>query len=144
MTGVADATAIETRRARRFGWSSLSVWAAAGVALEAAHGFKVATYFDDELARMLLRLAHAHGVGLSLVVLVYGSAGVPLLTHRDDGGRGVGRLLRIAAVLVPLGFGASAVGHPEGDPSIAILLVPIGAVALLTALVSLAWVAWTR
>ncbi|MCZ7687492.1 MAG: hypothetical protein M5U28_55625 [Sandaracinaceae bacterium] len=48
-------------RAARFGWTSLALWACAGVALEAAHGFKLAAYLDDELARMLLRLAHAHG-----------------------------------------------------------------------------------
>ena len=130
------------RRARRVGWTSLALFGAAGLLLETAHGLKLAPYLDDELTRLLLTLAHAHGVGLALVVLVYGAAGVPMLAAREDGGRAIGRLLRAAALLVPLGFGLGAVAHPEGDPSIAIVLVPIGALALLVALARLAWSAW--
>jgi hypothetical protein len=132
----------EVRRARRFGWTALLLWAVGGLLLETAHGLKLAPYLDDELTRLLLTLAHAHGVGLALVVLVYGAAGVPMLATREDGGRAIGRLLRVAAVLVPLGFGLGAVAHPEGDPSVAIVLVPIGALVLLVALARLAWAAW--
>jgi hypothetical protein len=112
----------EMRRARQFGWTSLALWAVAGLALETAHGLKLAPYLDDELTRLLLTLAHA--------------------AAREDGGRAIGRRLRGGAALVPIGFGLGAVAHPEGDPSIAIVLVPIGAVALLVALARLAWSAW--
>lgn len=128
----------EARRSRRFGWTSLAVWATAGVGLETAHGFKLAVYLDDEVARLLLRLAHAHGVGLSLVVLVYSVAGAPLLASTSDGGRRVGAALRVAAVGLPAGFLAGAIGHPEGDPSVGVLLVPLAALALLWALARLA------
>jgi hypothetical protein len=121
----------EQMRARRFGWTSLLIWAALGFALEAAHGFKLDAYLGDELTRMLLRLGHAHGVGLSLVVLVYGVSAVPALQLRADQAPLAGRLLRLGAVLIPVGFAVSAFGHPEGDPSIAILAVPLGALALL-------------
>ncbi len=65
--------------AARFGWTSLALFAALGAVLEAAHGFKLAAYLDDELTRLLLRLAHAHGVGLALVVLVFGVSAAPRL-----------------------------------------------------------------
>lgn len=127
-------------RAARFGWTSLALWACAGVALEAAHAFKVSAYLDDELARTLLRLAHAHGVGLSLVVIVFGAAAVPRL---DEGlARHLGSALGAAAILVPLGFALGAIAHPEGDPSLGILLAPLGALALVYALVRVAREMW--
>lgn len=132
----------EQARARRFGWTSLLVWAALGFALEAAHGFKLDAYLGDELARMLLRLGHAHGVGLSLVVLLYGVSGVPVLTLRSGRAPLAGKLVRLAAMLMPTGFTLSAFGHPEGDPSPAIFAVPIGALALLTSLALVASAAW--
>jgi len=119
----------EVRASLRFGWLWLLVGAAGGVVLETLHGFKVGPYLDDALARLLLTLAHAHAVGLALVVLVYAAAGAPLLERRWPG-----HLLRAAAVLIPLGFGLGAIGHPEGDPSLPILLVPLGAVLLLVGL----------
>ncbi len=134
----------ETSRARRFGWASLLVWVTAGLGIEGAQGFRVAGYVGDELTRTLLRLAHAHGVGLSLVVLVYSSAGVPLIASRSDGGLRIGRRLRAAAVLIPSGFALSAVGHPEGDPSLAILAVPLGALLLLASLAHLVFASLRR
>jgi hypothetical protein len=132
----------EQARARRFGWTSLLAWAVLGSALEAAHGFKVDAYLGDELARMLLRLGHAHGVGLSIVVLVYGVSGVPALALRAGQPPLAGKLLRIAAVLMPAGFALSAFGHPEGDPSVAIFAVPLGAIALLAGLTIVARASW--
>jgi hypothetical protein len=131
----------EQARARRFGWTSLFVWACLGFALEAAHGFKLEAYLGDELARMLLRLGHAHGVGLALVVLVYGVSAVPVLAMQA-GPPLAGKLLRTAAVLMPSGFALSAFGHPEGDPSVAIFAVPIGAFALLAGLWLVVRAAW--
>ncbi len=119
----------EVRASLRFGWLWLLVGATGGVVLEALHGFKVGPYLDDALTRLLLTLAHAHAVGLALVVLVYAAAGAPLMTRRWPG-----HLLRASALLVPAGFGLGAIAHPEGDPSLPILLVPIGAVLLLVAL----------
>jgi len=114
----------EVRRARRFGWTSLAVWALVGLVLEAAHGFKLGFYLDDGLTRTL--------------------GGAPLLTDRADGGRSVGRLLRAGALLVPLGFALSALRHGETDPSLPIFLVPLGALALVAGLARLAWAAWRK
>jgi hypothetical protein len=129
-----DEQQLEQTRARRFGWANLLVWATLGFVLEAAHGLKLPLYVDDELARMLLRLGHAHGVGLSLVVLLYGVSAVPVMPLSPGRASLSGRLLRAAAWLMPLGFTLSAFGHPEGDPSPLIFLVPAGALSLLTGL----------
>jgi hypothetical protein len=135
MTTPADDDALAAVRlgARRFGWASLLVWSAAGVSLEAAHAWKVAALLDDELTRLLLRLGHAHGAVLALVVLAFGEAGAPLFTESAPAAR-ASRLLRAAAVLVPVGFALGAVAHPEGDPGFAIFLVPPGALCLLAGL----------
>ena len=134
MTG--EAQREEARRCQRFGWTSLAVWSLFGLALEAAHGFKLAVFLDDDLRHTLLRLAHAHGVVLALVVLAFGS-GVPGLYADDPPARAgrTGALLRGGALVVPLGFALSAVRPHEGDPGFAVLLVPVGAVLLIAGFV---------
>jgi hypothetical protein len=128
----------EQSQVRRYGWSGLFAWALLGFALEAAHAWKWATYLDDELARYLLRLAHAHGVLLSVLCLVYSSAGVRLLEQRPDCGRPVRLQLIAACLLMPTGFALSVLGHTESDPGLAIWLVPAGGACLLIALGRLA------
>ena len=130
----------EARRSRRFGWTALLVWASLGLALEAAHGFKLAWFLDDDLRRTLLRLAHAHGVVLALVVLAYASSAGA--AGDQSGVRWTGRLLRAGAVLIPIGFALSALRPSEGDPGVAIALVPIGALALLAGLAGAALRTW--
>jgi hypothetical protein len=131
----------EPYRSRRFGWAALLGWAIFGLGLEAAHGFKMSVYLDDGLRRSLLRLAHAHGVVLALVVLAYGEAGAARLSDPHQAQR-VGRWLRAGALLIPLGFALSAIGASEGDPSPPILLVPLGALLLVGALGRTALAAW--
>lgn len=129
---------------RRFGWAALFCYALLGVALEAAHAWKAPAYLDDPLVQMLLRLAHAHGVGLSLVCLVFSSAGLPLLAGRSDSGHAVGSWLQRATLLLPLGFGLGCLGHPEGDPGPGIVLAPVGALCLLLGLAQLALAGFER
>lgn len=127
----------------RFGWSGLLVFAALGVALEALHAWKVGAYLgvDNETRRLMWTLAHAHGVGLSLLQIAYAAslrlmAAVPsLLTSR---------LLHTATVLVPLGFFLGGVNTYEADPGLGILLVPVGALALLIALGSVVRVLFAK
>lgn len=119
----------------RFGWTMLLVWVLFGIGLESAHAFKLSAYLDDELTRLLLTLAHAHGVGLALVVIGF-AATVP------DPATWVRRAMRFAAVAMPLGFALGAIAHPEGDPSLGIVLAPLGALALLAALGQIVWRAW--
>jgi hypothetical protein len=129
-----SARQFERARARSIGFVGLFGWATLGLGLEAAHGFKLAGYLDDELRRELLRLAHAHGVLLSIVCLLYGELGVPLFAARADAGRAIRRLLCAAWLLMPSGFALGAVAHTEADPSPGIWLVPVGGLCLLLAL----------
>ena len=117
-------------RSTRFGWVSLCVWSLLGLSLEAAHALKWAALFDDELGRMLVRLAHAHGVGLSLVVLAHAATASKHVP---------GRLLRAGAMLMPLGFLLGAIAHPEGDPSFGIVLAPVGALLFFADVARIAW-----
>ncbi len=161
----------EARRCRRFGWTSLAAWALFGLALEAAHGFKLAAYLDDNLRHTILRLAHAHGVILALVVIGYGGtpddclgnpqrvpepsrdgtrraelAGSPRDGRDSDeksrAARRTGTLLRAAALLIPVGFALGAVASHEGDPGWPVLLVPVGGALLVAGLIRAAWRAW--
>ncbi|MCA9616120.1 MAG: hypothetical protein KC586_25365 [Myxococcales bacterium] len=125
----------DRRASLRFGWTSLFVGALAGVVLEGAHAFKLASYLDDPTTRLLLTLAHAHAGGLALVVLAHAHVG-------SDPRPATGRLLRVGAALVPIGFALGAVAHPESDPSIGVVLAPLGAVLVLVALARLARAAW--
>lgn len=119
----------------RFGWTLLLVFVLFGVGLEGAHAFKASAYLDDELTRLLLTLAHAHGVGLALVLIGFGAT-------VSDPPKWTRKAFRVAAVCIPLGFALGAIAHPEGDPSLGIALVPIGAFALVAALAHTVYRAW--
>jgi hypothetical protein len=137
----------EARRSARFGWTSLALWALFGLGLEAAHGFKLAAYLDDNLRHTLLRLAHAHGVVLALVVTAFGRASPSLYPEgQQEAGRArlTGLLLRAGALAVPLGFALGAVSPHEGDPGLPVFLVPIGALLLVAGLGRAAVRAWRR
>ena len=122
------AVSTERERSRRFGFASLTAWASLGFLLEAAHAFKLSAYLDQPLRRELLLWAHAHGVGLSLVVLAYAALGITPHSIR------FGKPLRAAAVLMPAAFALGVLGHSEADPGPSIWLVPAGALLLIYAL----------
>ena len=139
---MSDAGALDSLRAlaRRVGWTSLFGWACVGVALEGAHGFKLSSYLDDALTRELCTLGHAHGVGLALVVLAFGEAGLPLL--KEPARRSTLMLLAAGSALVPAAFLLSSIDHPEGDPNLVVWLVPVGALLILAALLRTARASW--
>jgi hypothetical protein len=123
----------------RFGWWSLFVFAALGLVLETLQGFKAPLYVDvsHDTRRLMWTLAHAHGVGLALVHVLFALslAALPAEPARD---RLVSRALIAASVLLPGGFFLGGAFYYSGDPGAGILLVPVGAVLLLTALFFLA------
>lgn len=124
----ADAAKIG-RRHLAAGWWAICVFALGGLALEALHGVKAGFYLDpaNETRRLLLRLAHAHGTLIALVNVVYG------LTVRQEPGaaRSVASPALLAAlILVPGGFFVGGLVIHGGDPSLGVLLVPGGALAL--------------
>jgi len=134
MSAAPDPTAdAAVARALRTGWILLAISLPAGVTLEALHGFKVQGYLRSEVRREMWRLAHAHGTLLGILLLVFAALAEK---HVAATARGrIARDLRAGAVLMPLGFFLGGVLNSEGDPSLGIVLVPLGALFLLAALV---------
>lgn len=128
-----------TRLHLRFGWWSLFVFAALGLMLETLQGFKIPLYVDvsNDTRRLMWTLAHAHGVGLALVHLVF-ALSMPALPAEPARDRLVSRCLIAASVLLPGGFFTGGLVYFGGDPGPGILLVPVGAVLLLAAVFLLA------
>ncbi|HKP60731.1 MAG TPA: hypothetical protein VJV78_28580 [Polyangiales bacterium] len=129
----------------RFGWLGLSLFVVLGIALEGLHAFKSSAYLGvgQETRRLMWTLAHAHGVGLSLVHLGFVAS---LRALRDPGQALLLRAshaLRWATVLIPGGFFLGGVVTYEGDPGVAVFLVPIGALVLVISLVCVVWVIWS-
>lgn len=112
------------QRARSFGWWSLLVWLSLGLVLEGLHGFKVGFYLDvgNDTRRLMFTLAHTHGTLLSLVQLAFAAT----LSANAPGLARAGTLLRVASVLMPLGFLLGGLHVFGGDPGYGIVLVPIG------------------
>lgn len=117
------------RAARKHGFGLLFASACLGFLLEAAHALKLSAYLDVPLRRELLVWAHAHGVGLGLVLLAYAACGAV-----DDASAAAERPLALGGLLMPLGFALGSLNLHESDPGIGIALVPIGALSVLYAL----------
>lgn len=115
----------------RFGWWSLFFWLALGLGLEALHGFKAGWYLDvgQEMRRLMLTLAHAHGTLLALINL---AAGFTLrMVKGCELARPASWSLLAAGVLLPLGFLLGGLRIYGGDPGVGVLLVPVGGLLLL-------------
>jgi hypothetical protein len=124
----------------RFGWWSLLCFLSLGIALEAMHGFKIGYYLDtnNETRRLMWTLAHTHGTLLSIVHLVF-AATLRLLPPEN---RKLEKLaspcLCGASILMPGGFFLGGLIFYGGDPGLGILLLPVGALLLLLAVLTMA------
>ena len=120
----------------RHGWLCLLVFIAAGLALEAMHGLKIAAYLDLDHAvrRHMWTLAHAHGALLGLVHLGLAATlrARPRLAAAEHA-RVSSVSLDVASVLLPLGFFLGGLQHFAVDPGLGILLLPVGGLLLLIA-----------
>lgn len=121
------------KRTLRTGWLLLAVALPFGVTLEALHGWKVQAYLGSEMRREMWRLAHAHGTLLGILCLVYTVVADKFLPEKAL--RSGARLVSWGAVLMPLGFFLGGILNSEGDPSLGVVLVPVGALLLIIALV---------
>ena len=140
MTDPSTAHIDYARRHLRFGWWSLFVFATLGLLLEGLHGFKVRAYLDvsNETRRLMWTLAHAHGTLLAIVHVIFG---LSLVTFPDLSARNlrlISTALMAASVLLPGGFFLGGIAFYSGDPGLGVLLVPVGAVLLLTAVFQMA------
>ena len=118
-----------------FGWWLVVASVALGTLLEGLHALKLGLYLDasNETRRLLWTLAHAHGALLGLVNVAF-AASLPKLGRLSEGGRALAsRALRIGALLLPAGFLLGGVFVYEGDPGLAVLLAPLGALFVFVA-----------
>ncbi|HEY3494322.1 MAG TPA: GNAT family N-acetyltransferase [Polyangiaceae bacterium] len=128
------------RRHLRLGLWGLVTFLSFGVLLEAFHGFKVTSYLgvEFEARRLSFRLAHAHGTLLSLLNVVFALLVVSRLAPSFPRARRASGFLTGATLLLPGGFLLGGVFVHGGDPGLGVLLVPLGAVLLFCAMLSLA------
>jgi hypothetical protein len=121
----------------RFGWWALAVFAGLGMTLELLHGFKANVYLDvsNEPRRLMWTLAHAHGAAVAVINIIYGiTLGSGARSHRVF----ASQALIAAGVVLPLGFFLGGLVYYGGDPGLGIVLVPVGATLLLSALIAIA------
>lgn len=117
------------------GWLSMAFWMTFGLLLEGLLGYKIPAYLGDSQRRELFQLAHAHGTLLSLVLV---AAALCAKNFAVDIPRLAQIALRVGAVLMPLGFLLAGISHPEGDPGIAIWLVPFAALLVIFGAIAIA------
>ena len=132
-------------RHMRVGWFSLPVLVSLGLLLELLHAYKVAFYLDvgNEARRLMWTLAHAHGVGLSLLNLLFALSVRALLPAPSRMLALASTLLTWATLLLPLGFFLGGIVTYGGDPGLGVLLVPVGALLLWLAVTLMAREVWT-
>jgi hypothetical protein len=127
------------QRHMRWGWWSLAIFTLLGLLLEAGHGLKLGWYLDvgNATRRLSFTLGHAHGTLLGFANIAYAIS----LSHASMSAKSAARAsvaLRLATVMMPLGFVLGGVAFYAGDPGFAIALVPPGALLLVIALVLVA------
>ncbi len=135
-------TALVERAAQqslRYGFTALLLFVLGGLTLEFLHLIKAPWYLENHLRRELWVLAHAHGALLAVFNLAFAA-----LLPRIAAAANAGVWLRWGAALVPAGFFGGGIANSEGDPSLLIVLTPIGALGVVIALVLSARAAWSK
>lgn len=140
-TGPVEPGAVESsaRKSLRYGFSALLLFVLGGLTLEFLHLIKAPWYLENHLRRELWVLGHAHGAVLALFNLAYAG-----LLPRIGAAAGAGAWLRWGAALVPAGFIGGGIGNSEGDPSLLIVLTPLGALAVVIGLALCVKAAWVK
>ena len=125
------------QRHLRAGWWGLALFVVLGTVLELLHAIRTPSYLDAgrETTRLLLRLAHAHGTGLSILQIVFA---LTARTRPATATPFTSIAFLAAYVLLPGGFFLGGLGATRGDPGLGIVLVPAGAIALLAGIVAVA------
>lgn len=128
-------SAQRVRHHMRVGWHGLLIFGALGTVLEILHAWKNPAYLGvgNEMRRLMWTLAHAHGIGLSLLQIAYAATLTIMFgTLRPRIAR-ASHLLDASTLLMPLGFFLGGAVPYHGDPGIGVILVPIGALLFLAA-----------
>jgi hypothetical protein len=134
----------DSRRVRlhlTLGWCLLTLFMFLGMTLEAMHALKLGWYLDlaNETRRLLLRLAHAHGVLLGVVNICF-ALSIPHRAIRSEPLEvWISRCVLLGSVLLPAGFLLGGVVVFGGDPNPSILLSPVGALLLFGGGLGVVW-----
>jgi hypothetical protein len=136
---VVDDTDALVRKHLAFGWWALAVFTTLGLVLEAAHGLKLGWYLDltNATRRLMFTLGHAHGTLLGLVNIAF-AVSIKHASLSPIARTRASFALRLATVLMPLGFFLGGVVFYAGDPGVAVVLVPPAAILLVIATVIVA------
>jgi hypothetical protein len=128
------------RRHHRVGWWALAGFAAMGLVLESLQGFRAPWYLDADVdtRRTMFRLAHAHGALLGLINVALAAALKSGMLARLASAARTSTLLVVGTLAIPLGFVLGGIWFVDADPGYGILLVPLGAIALLASLLAIA------
>ncbi|HET8940201.1 MAG TPA: hypothetical protein VFN67_42460 [Polyangiales bacterium] len=128
-------SAQRVRHHMRWGWHGLLIFGALGTLLEIMHAWKHPAYLGvgNEMRRLMWTLAHAHGIGLSLLHIAYAATLAIMFSDLRPRLQRASRLLDASTLLMPLGFFLGGAAPYKTDPGIGVVLVPIGAVLFLTA-----------
>ncbi|MFO0688174.1 MAG: hypothetical protein U0900_05660 [Myxococcota bacterium] len=140
MTGSDPGLEETAARHLAFGWGAIVASIALGTLLEGLHAFKLGLYLDvaNETRRLLWTLAHAHGALLGLVNVAFATS-LPKLPSLGPGSRALAsRTLVAGTLLLPAGFFLGGLFVYDGDPGLAVLLAPLGALLVLVAGVAIA------
>lgn len=120
----------------RVGWWSLLVFLSLGIVLESLHAFRVQWYLavgEAEWRRLMLTLAHAHGVLIALVHIAFAVTLNFLPSWWDNSRRLASLSLISSGVLMPGGFLLGGLFVYDTDPGIGVWLVPVGSSLLFLA-----------
>lgn len=130
-----DTQSQQIRRHIRFGWSQLLFFLILGIVLEAMHGFKVGWYLNagEETRRLLLTLAHAHGVLLGLLNIAFAASVSAHRAMSPATARLASPLLLAGSIMMPSGFLLGGLVTYGGDPGLGVFLVAPGVLLLLCA-----------
>jgi hypothetical protein len=117
----------------RVGWHGLLVFGALGMLLEILHAWKNPGYLGvgNEMRRLMWTLAHAHGIGLSLLQLAFATTLYVMFSELSPRLVRASRLLDLSMLLMPLGFFLGGAITYKSDPGLGVILVPIGALTFL-------------
>lgn len=128
-------SAQRVRHHMRVGWHGLLIFGALGTLLEILHAWKNPAYLGvgNEMRRLMWTLAHAHGIGLSLLQIGFAATLAVMFSELSPRLTRASRLLDASTLLVPLGFFLGGAVPYKSDPGIGVILVPIGALLFLTA-----------
>lgn len=107
--------------------------------LEGIIGLRLAAWMDDPIRRELVRLGHAHGGLLAIVNLAIAFA-IGKLATPDAWARRVRVAAILGALFVGLGFVLGGLWHGGVDPGPFVLLVPAGALLVLSSILVVAFV----